>query len=128
MKAAWLRQGKLLKREVLNCALSNNRELRKMSWEVLNQDPSLIVKLVGRDDLGRPCFSSEVERLFRRPDAKPATIAKVFTGLILEPFKKDDLDRAVRILKFHQVRVQGDILFELGVLNRALFKEIRRVL
>ncbi|MDD5382995.1 MAG: hypothetical protein PHH60_05005 [Candidatus Margulisbacteria bacterium] len=128
MKVAWLKQGKLAKREVLTCALSKNLELRKMSWEVLNQHPSLIVDLVGRDDLGRRCFSSDIERLFRRPDAKPATIAKVLAGLILEPFKKGDLDRAVRILKFHQVRGQGDILSELGMLNQALFEAIRRAL
>jgi hypothetical protein len=83
---------------------------------------------VGRDEAGCLGLNSDIERLFRRPDAKPATIAKVFNGLILEPFKKDYLDRAVRIIKFHNVRTQGDILSELGTLNRVLFAGIRRVL
>jgi len=122
-KVAWLSKGKLTKREVLKYALSDDVVLRQKSWEVLNQHPSLIIKLVGHDG-----FSGDVERLFRRPDAMPATIAKVFSGLIFEPFKKEDLGRAVRVLKFHPFTEQGEIMSELGLLNRELFGAIRRFL
>jgi hypothetical protein len=127
-KVAWLSKAKLTKRELLKYALSDDVVLRQKSWEVLNQHPSLIMDIAGRDENGSRCFSSDVERLFRRPDALPLTIAKVFAGLMFDPFKKEDIDRAVRILKFHQVREQGEIMSELGLLNRELFGAIRRFL
>jgi len=127
-KVAWLSKGKLSKREVLKCALSENPVLRQKSWEVLNQNPSLIIKLVACDESGNRCFSGDVERLFRRPDALPATIAKVFAGLMFDPFKKEDIDRAVRVLKFHPVTVQGEIMSELGLLKHELFGALRRFL
>lgn len=127
-KVAWLSKGKLSKREVLKYALSDDVVLRQKSWGVLNQHPSLIIDLLGRNEAGHPCFSSEVERLFRRPDALPPTFAKVFNGLMFDPFQKEDIDRAVRILKFHPMREQGDILSELGALNRGLFGAIHRFL
>jgi len=122
-KVNWLKHGKLTNKEVLKYALSENRELRRMTWEALNRDPSLIIKMAGREG-----FSSDVERLFRRPDALPPTIAKVFAGLMFDPFQKEDVDRAVRILKFHPVTEQGEIMSELGLLNRGLFGALRRFL